>query len=203
MNKEFVKRFIVSTIGITVLGLSISLISWHFKLVTSGLPGYALILNYLTRFPLSTGLFIANTVILLIALILAGKSAGIKGIYGYTLLSLVIAFSKSAFSLTQVQLDSLLLNIFLYILQGSIAAFAISFVVYNKFSFGSYSSLLPITDKYWPITPPKLFFILDFILSLITAYYFGIQTGIFLLINAGAFFLVFQFTLKCLNRAAK
>jgi len=203
MNKEFVKRFIVSTIGITVLGLSISLISWHFKLVTSGLPGYALILNYLTRFPLSTGLFIANTVILLIALILAGKSAGIKGIYGYTLLSLVIAFSKSAFSLTQVQLDSLLLNVFLYILQGSIAAFAISFVVYNKFSFGSYSSLLPITDKYWPITPPKLFFVLDFILSLITAYYFGIQTGIFLLINAGAFFLVFRFTLKCLNRATK
>lgn len=200
MNKDSLKQFAISTLGIVVLGLSISLISWHFKLVTSGLPGYALILNYLTNFPLATGLFIANTIILVLALMFAGKTAGLKGVYGYTLLSVVISLSKSIFSLSQVSLDSLALNIFLCVLQGSLAAFAISFVVYNKFSFGSYSSLLPITDKYYPISPPKLFLILDFILSLITAYYFGLQTGIFLLINAGAFFITFHYTLKWLNR---
>jgi uncharacterized membrane-anchored protein YitT (DUF2179 family) len=200
ISKKDLVAFVISFVGITVLALSITCISWRYTLVTSGLPGYALILNYKTHFSVGTALFIANTLILLATLVFAGKSAGIKGLLGYTYLSFVIDSAKKIFHLTQTVLPSLPVNIALYIAQGAIAACAIGFVVHNKYSFGSYSSLLPITDKYLKISPPVLFFLLDFILTLITAYFFGMQKGLFLLVNAGAFFASFNYTLKFLQK---
>lgn len=198
--KEELKSLLISIVGITILGLSITLISWQFKLVTSGLPGYALILNYKTGVSVGTALFAANTIILLITLIVAGKSAGLKGFFGYGYLSLVVDLTKKTFNLHQVIIPSLQINIFLYVFQGLIAACAIGFIVYNKYSFGSYSSILPITDKYLKIHPPVLFFILDLILAVMTAYLFSFDKGILLLINAGAFFISFHYALKLLTR---
>lgn len=195
IKKEF-KPFFISLIGVTILGLSLSLISWQYKLVTSGLPGYALILNYKSTISVGIALFVANTIILLIALLVVGKSTGIKGFLGYTYLSFVIDISKKIFNLNQSIIPSLPINILLYIIQGLVAACAIGFVVSNNYSFGSYSSMLPIVNKYFKIHPPVFFFIMDFLLALITAYFFGIQSGIFLLVNAGAFFISFHYTLK-------
>ncbi|OGK23627.1 hypothetical protein A3C25_00740 [Candidatus Roizmanbacteria bacterium RIFCSPHIGHO2_02_FULL_38_11] len=197
------KSFIVSVIGITVLGLSISLISWKYRLVTSGLPGYALIINYLTNLSVGTVLLISNTFILILALLIAGKSAGIKGIFGYVYLSLVIDGSKKLLNLSQVSTPVFPKNILFYIFQGSIAACAIAFVIHNNYSFGSYSSMLPVVDKFVKISPAKFMFILDFILILITIYFFGLEKGVFLLINATAFFVSLSYTLKIINNKKK
>lgn len=77
-NKRNLKSFFISILGITILGLSISLISWRYRLVTSGLPGYALIVNYSTKISVGSALLIGNTIILLLALLIAGKTAGLN-----------------------------------------------------------------------------------------------------------------------------
>lgn len=199
IKKEF-KPFITSFVGITILALSITLISWKYKLVTSGLPGYALVVNYKTHISVGTALFISNTAILLVALFVAGKSAGLKGFIGYSYLSFVIDATKKIFNLTQTVIPSLPVNILLYVVQGIIAACAIGLVIHNNYSFGSYSSMLPVTDKFKKIHPPIFFFIMDTVLAVITSYFFGVQNGIFLLINAGAFFISFHYTLKFLKQ---
>jgi uncharacterized membrane-anchored protein YitT (DUF2179 family) len=66
------KDFIISTIGITGLALSIDIFSWQFKLISSGLPGYALIVNYLTGFSVGGMLFIANSIVLITAFFYCG-----------------------------------------------------------------------------------------------------------------------------------
>lgn len=203
LKKEVAKSFIISTLGITILGLSISLISWRFKLVTSGLPGYALIFNYLTHVSVGTALLIGNTVILILSFLIAGKTAGIKGIYGYMYLSLIIDLPKQLFGLSQINTPSFPLNILLYIIQGTIAAGAIGFVIQNNYSFGSYSSMLPIADKFIKVSPAVFMFILDIFLTLVTTYFFGLEKGIFLLINATAFFFSLNYTLKLLNKKFK
>lgn len=169
--------------------------------MTSGLPGFALIVNYKTHLPVGTGLFIGNTLILISALVIVGKTTGLKGIYGYTYLSFIVDTSKKILGLTQTNIPSVPINILLYIFQGLIAGSAIGFVVYNKYSFGSYSSILPIAHKYIKVHPPTFFFILDFILALITTYFFGFQKGIFLMVNAGAFFISFHYILKFLQES--
>lgn len=194
------KSFIISTIGITILGLSISLISWKYKLVTSGLPGYALIFNYLTNISVGTALLIGNTIILLLAFLIAGKTAGIKGVYGYVYLSLIVDLPKKLFNLTQVNTPQFPYNIILYIAQGIIAASAIGFVLHNKYSFGSYSSMLPIADKFIKVSPAVFMFILDMLLALVATYFFSLQKGIFLLINASSFFFSLNYTLKFLGK---
>lgn len=199
MQKQL-RQFVISTLGITILGLSISLISWKYKLVTSGLPGYALLVSYFTNVSVGTILIIMNTCILILALIIAGKSSGIKGTFGYLYLSVVIDLSKKILSMTQVAISSIPMNVILYIVQGLIAACAIGFVLHNGYSFGSYSSMLPIADKFIKISPAKFMFILDSILVVITGYFLGFDKGVYLLINAFAFFLSLNFTTQFLNR---
>lgn len=200
LRPEKIKSFIISTLGITILGLSISLISWRFKLVTSGLPGYALIFNYLTHTSVGTALLIGNTIILILSFLIAGKTAGIKGIYGYMYLSLIIDLPKKLFNLSQINTPPFPFDILLYIVQGAIAASAIGFVIQNNYSFGSYSSMLPIADKFIKVNPAVFMFILDIFLALVTTYFFGLEKGIFLLINASAFFFSLNYTLKLLNK---
>ena len=193
------KKIAYSTIGIIILGSAINLISWKFHLISSGLPGYALIANYLTGFSVGSFLFITNSIILGLSFLIVGKTAGLRGVYGYAMLSVYIDYSRNLFNLQQIAINSLSTNIFLIILQGIIAPIGIAIVMANGYSFGSYSSMMPIVNKFSDINAPKFFFIADFILSLITFYFFGIQSALLLLLNAAVFFLVFKSALKFIN----
>ncbi len=197
--QEEIKHFLIASFGIIVLGLSITLLSWQYTLISSGLPGYGLIINYLTKFPLGTLLIIANSTILFFSFVIAGKTSGIRGVYGYIFLSLVIDYSKKIFLLKQIILHSFAISALLISFQGFIAPIAISVVILNKYSFGSYSSLLPIFDKIHPVSPPKLFLFLDAILVFITFFLFGFNKAFLLAINALVFFVVFKYSLKYLS----
>ena len=107
---EEIYRLVISTIGIIILGLAINLLSWQFRLVSGGLPGYGLVVNYLTGISVGTFLLISNTIVLLVSLLVTDKTAGFRGIYGYVFLSLFIDVS-------------------------------------HDYSFGSYSSMLPVINK--------------------------------------------------------
>jgi uncharacterized membrane-anchored protein YitT (DUF2179 family) len=196
LNKKSVYSFLFSTLGILILALSINLLSWQFKLVSSGLPGYALAVNYLSGFPVAYALLIANTIILLLNFILVGKTAGIKGIYGYITLSIFIELTKSVLNLKQFELNNFAIQTLLLCAQGLIAPIGISLAIVNKYSFGSYSSLIPIVDKFYKISPPVMFFVLDAILTIIITIFFGWEKGLLLLINAGVFFVSFKYSLK-------
>ncbi len=187
--------FGLSSLGIIILGLSINLLSWQFKLVSGGFPGYALVLNYLTGFPVGESLLIANTLVLIISLFVAGKTAGLKGIYGYTFLSIFIEFSKQFLHLHQIVISSLVTNIILASLQGFTASIGIALVITCGYSFGSYSSMLPIADRIRKISPPIFFFFFDSVLTLITWMFFGINKAFLLFVNAGVFFLTFKYAL--------
>lgn len=201
--KKELKPFLLSTFGIAFFALCVDLISWQFKLVTGGLTGYALILNYVTGVSVGTGLLIGNTVILLVSFLIVGKTAGIRGIYGYVILSFFIDFFKNVFGLHQIVETAFFTNLFLVVLQGSVASFFVSFVMISKYSFGSYSSIYPIISKYKKISYPLFFFAMDFLLSLLATYLYGWQKGILLLANAGAFFVTSKLILPILNKRIK
>ena len=198
LNKELFP-FLISTICFIPFALSINYFSWQFRLVSGGFPGYALVVNYLTGFSVGTFLLLINTIVLIANFLFVGKTQGLKGVYGYVFLSLIIDFTRKAANLTQFNSTNLVFNIFSLSAQGLIGGIAIGIIIGLGYSFGSYSSLVLLINKFWKITSPAFFFLMDFILAIITSYFFGIQRGILLLINAVIFYFAFKYTLKCLK----
>lgn len=199
--KNELRRLILSTIGIIILGIAINFLSWKYKLVSGGFPGYALNVNYLTGFPVGTSLLIANTAVLVLSLLVAGKTAGLRGIYGYTLLSVFIEVSKRLLNLRQVEVPSVFTNLLLTSVQGFIASIGIALVIVNGYSFGSYSSVVPIIDRVKKIPAPVTFLFFDLILAVLTLYFFGFEKAVFMLVNALIFYLTFNQSLKILNKS--
>jgi uncharacterized membrane-anchored protein YitT (DUF2179 family) len=185
-----------------ILGLSINLLSWQYKLVSGGLPGYGLAINYVTGFPVGMFLLIINTVILALSFVIAGKTAGFRGVYGYAFLSIFIDLSRSLLNLKQIALADLPSSILLTTLQGIIAPIGIAIVMANGYTFGSYSSMVPIINKFLKISAPKFFFVMDFILTIITLFFFGVKVAGLLLLNAAVFFIVFKYALSLTNKVS-
>ncbi|MBU0975655.1 MAG: YitT family protein [Patescibacteria group bacterium] len=199
ISKAFIKKelrpFLYSTIGIIVLGLSINLISWKFKMVSGGLPGYGLVVNYITDFPLGVFLLISNTIILILQFLIAGKTTGIRGIYGYVLLSIFIEATRKFFNINLAEVEGLK-NLSLIALQGFLGGFSIALVVAYDYSFGSYSSIFPIVRKFIDIKAPTLFLLFDALLVVTTTIAFGFEKGYLLLVNAVVFYFSFKLFLR-------
>lgn len=195
-----VERLVVASLGIMMLALSINFFSWKFKLVSGGFPGYALDINYISHFPVGTFLLILNTFVLVLSFFIAGKTAGLRGVYGYVFLSFFIDWSKNVLHM-QLTPDPVLLHNILYtILQGATAPVAIALVMANGYSFGSYSSVMPIIRKFSNISAPRFFLIMDSLLALLTFILFGLQRAVLMYINAGVFFVVFRLALPFAER---
>ncbi len=198
MNKKIVRelyRLVISSFGIILLGLSINYLSWRYRLVSGGFPGYALDINYVLHFPVGMTLLIANTIVLLLSFVIAGKTAGLRGVYGYVLVSFFIDSSKNFLHIQQVAHEPLVSYMFFTITQGTSAALAIALVMANGYSFGSYSSIMPIVRKFSRISAPKFFLLMDTVLGILTFALFGLQRAVLMYINAAVFFVVFRLAL--------
>lgn len=195
-----IRQFLISTIGIFILACAISFISWKFKLVTNGLPGYALIINYTFGVSDALVLFLMNTVILSLCWAIAGKSNGLKAVYGYTLLSVLMVVLRGGFGLEQTPAESIEMKLGLIVLQAILATFGIAVVIANTYSFGSYSSTIPIVQKFFEITPPKIFLLYDIALMLLTLIVFGVERAFLLAINVITFFIFFNLFLKLFKK---
>lgn len=199
VQKE-IKPFVFSTMGMATLALTINIFSWRYRLVSGGFPGYGLVINYLTDIPLGIFLLVSNTIILLLAFLIAGKTVGIRGVYGYVFFSLFIEFSREILSFEQITIDSFSTNLILSILQGVFGPLGVSLVVASSYSFGNYTSIFPIVKKYINISAPLLFFLLDMLLSVITLILFGVEMGLLLVVNAVVFFICFKCELRVVEK---
>ena len=193
-------RLLAASVGIMLLALSINYFSWKFLLVSGGFPGYALDINYLSHFPVGTFLLILNTIVLVLSFFIAGKTAGLRGVYGYVFLSFFIDWSKTMLHIRQTPDPLLFHNVIYTILQGATAPAAIALVMANGYSFGSYSSVMPIIRKFSSISAPRFFLIMDSILALLTFFLFGLQRAVLMYVNAGVFFVVFRKALPFAER---
>lgn len=196
-NKKEIKEFILASIGILLLVLSINFISWKYQIVSGGMPGYALAANFMWGIPIGLTLFIVNSIILLMSLLILGKGAGIKGIYGYILISFLIEFTRNFFNIQQVDLATPIIQIILVTIQGLTAPIGIALVLQNGYSFGSWSSLYPIINKFYKkLEAPLFFFMMDITLTVIVTLTFGWFKGLLLCINSIVFFFAFKWIMN-------
>lgn len=191
------RQFAVATAGILLLAINIDVLSWQFKIVTGGMPGYALALNYLLHIPVGAFLLVINSIILVLLTIVDGKTAGLKAIYGYILLSVSVEFFRQTLNISSQDSTDLALIFLVSFMQGITAPIAIAMVLRNGYTFGSWTSLYPIATRVWRhVTAPQFFFLMDGILTVIVLVTLGPIKALLLLVNAVAFFFSFRFCMS-------
>lgn len=198
------KAFLYATLAIAVYAVFVNLLAWKYQLITGGSVGYALIINYLIGYSVGTILLVANTILIFIAVLLAGARFGVKTIYGYITLSIFTDLSRHLLGLSQTQTNAILLQIINTGLFGIIGGLAVAIIISQGYSVGGYTALVPIAKRYAKLTPPQLMLILDSALVLITLFIFGFDHTLALVVNAGAFFLSLRASLQIIkNRNEK
>lgn len=183
-NKKLIRETLIVTAANFIVALLVNLLAWKFKLVSGGLTGYALFINILSGLPTGTVLLTMNIILLLLALVIAGKGPGMRGIYGFVTLSTFLDLTRSLFNIQQVQTPSFITTLIIITILSIAMGTAISVILANNYSVGAYSTLYVVIKKFIDIPAQNVFFTVDFILAILTGVFLGFNKGLLLIANA-------------------
>ena len=113
--KKLIKEYIYIALGCLVMAVGVSQFLLPNELSTGGFSGIAIIVYYLTNYPMGTIMLILNIPLLLIAYFKVGKQLFIRSIYGTVLFSVFVDILDQINPLTQ---DKFLACIYGGILMG-------------------------------------------------------------------------------------
>lgn len=129
---------------------------------SGGLTGLCTIIQYGTGIPIGWTYPILNVILLLLGFLVLGKGFGIKTIYVIALTSLLFDILPQ-FPQLEVMMDEKLL---VALVGGLMEAVGIGLVLQRGGSTGGTDIIAMIINKYWPISPGKVYLYTDiFIIS--------------------------------------
>ena len=99
--KKLIKEYVYIAIGSLLMAVGVSQFLLPNELSTGGFSGIAIIVHYLTDYPMGTTMLILNIPLLLIAYFKVGKQLFIRSIYGTVLFSVFVDILDQINSLTQ------------------------------------------------------------------------------------------------------
>lgn len=132
-------------------------------LASGGLTGLCTIIQYGTGIPIGWTFPVINVLLIIMAVLALGKSFGFKTIY-------VIAFSSLMFEVLpkfpQLQVTDIPDMLLVALVGGAMEAVGIGLVLLRGGSTGGTDIIAMIINKYWPVSPGRVYIILDlFIIS--------------------------------------
>lgn len=129
---------------------------------SGGLTGLCTIIQYGTGIPIGWTYPILNVILLLLGFLVLGKGFGIKTIYVIALTSLLFDILPQ-FPQLEVMMDE---KILVALVGGLMEAVGIGLVLQRGGSTGGTDIIAMIINKYWPISPGKVYLYTDiFIIS--------------------------------------
>ncbi|MCF0175277.1 MAG: YitT family protein [Bacteroidales bacterium] len=163
---HLIKEYVVITFGVFIYAMGWELFFFPNKLASGGLTGLCTIIEYGTGFPTSVSYAVLNMLLLGLAVLLLGKSFGIKTIFAIGMSSFFLwMLSLPAFEPLYVRLD----NRFLVAVVGSLVeGVGIGFTLMAGGSTGGTDIIAMIVNKFYPISLGKAYFTMDlFIVALL------------------------------------
>lgn len=170
------KEYIIITFGIALVAFSIEYFQAPNNIAAGGVTGIAIIMNALMP-NLSRGIvsLILNGVLFLVAIIFIGGKFGIKTIYSSLGLSGAIWIIEKFLNPTAITSDLMIATIF-----GSlISALGLALVFNENASTGGTDILAKILNMFFHIEMGKSLLLVDFIITLVSAFVFGIDVALY------------------------
>lgn len=155
------------------VGCAIYVLGWtSFMLpsgvVSGGLTGASAILEMATGIPLDVFYFVLNTLLIVLATLVLGKSFGVKTIYAIIVSTLLLRlFSGDAFNFLKCLPGQPLYvseKILIPVIGGLMEAFGIGLIFLRGGSTGGTDILAMLVNKFWPISPGRFYLYSDLII---------------------------------------
>ena len=129
-------------------------------LASGGLTGLCTILQYGTGIPIGVTYPVLNTMLLVIAFLSLGKGFGIKTIYAIALTS-VLFDVLPMFPQLNVMMDDKLL---VALVGAAMESVGLGLVLLRGGSTGGTDIIAMIINKYWPISPGRVYLVTDLVI---------------------------------------
>jgi uncharacterized membrane-anchored protein YitT (DUF2179 family) len=156
--------YILMTIGTLIYCMGWTSLLIPNGLASGGLTGFCTILQYGTGIPIGWSFPILNAFLLLLATLVLGKSFGFKTIYVIALSSLLFEVLPKFPALEVTTIPDLFL---VALVGGALEAVGIGITLLRGGSTGGSDIIAMIINKYWPVSPGKVYMIMDiFIVAL-------------------------------------
>lgn len=173
MNTSKVLK-VLKEYGVITLGLILFVIGWSVflvpnNLVGGGVTGLASIIQYATKGVIKVGYsyFVINTILLVLGLIVLGKSFGGKTIYAIIFASVALTFAEDVIPKDIVQTLAIdngkLLSV---IMGGIIVGLSIGMTMSQGGSTGGTDIIALIINKYRNMSPGTVIYLIDIVIIL-------------------------------------
>ena len=185
------------------LGCVIFAFAWEAFLISNhiasgGVAGICTVINFCTGIPVSWSYIVLNIVLLAVGFLVLGNGFGLKTIYCIALTTVLFdILPRTPFIMSLAEtplLDDKILN---PIIGGLIEAIGINFIFQRGGSTGGTDVVALILNKFWPISPGKVYMCLDvfIIASVLLAPGMGIKDMVYGYIAMLSFTLFLDFLL--------
>ena len=185
------------------VGCLIFCVAWEAFLISNhiasgGLAGICTVINFCTGIPVSWSYIVLNSLLLGIGFLVLGKGFGVKTIYCIALTTVMFdILPKMPFIANLAEhpiLDDKVLN---PIIGGLLEAVGINFIFKRGGSTGGTDVIALILNKFWPVSPGKVYMCLDvfIIASVLLAPGMGIKDMVYGYIAMLSFTLFLDFLL--------
>ena len=149
--------------AIVSFGTLLYCLAWTSFLIPNGTSsgggtGLCTIIYFATGLPVAYSFFALNAILLILAFISLGKSFGFKTIYVIILSSVLLEFLPDYVQLV-VHFDNRLL---ISVVGGLVEAVGIGIILLRGGSSGGTDIAAMIINKYWPVSPGKVYLYSDF-----------------------------------------
>lgn len=156
--------------GILTIGVLLFTFAWGAFMIpnnmsSGGLTGFCTIIQIATagKIPVSLSNVVINAILLLIAFLIMGKGFGFKTIYCIIMSSVMFQLISELPMLHAVQGNFLYVSnpILIPLFAGLMEAISVTLIFGVGGSTGGTDILALIINKYWPISPAKVFMFMD------------------------------------------
>ena len=175
MRTDKIKDFVLLTIGVLLVAISVVYFFEPNNITAGGITGLAIVINnYLPSIPIGVLMLIMDAILYVVAFLIIGSKFGGKSIYASIVLSTFI-YILEKFAPFNITNDLMLATVFGTI----ISALGMAIVFNANASTGGTDIIAKILNKFFHIEIGKSLLIVDFLVTLLGAVTFGINIGLY------------------------
>lgn len=180
--KEWIKRFILITIGALLMAVALELFLVPNQLLDGGIVGISIIVSHLTGLPLGFFIFLLNLPFFFLGYKQIGKSFAFSTAYAIIVLSLATAFLHSVPAFIQ---EKFLVTIF----GGAILGIGVGLVIRYGGSLDGSEILAIIISGKTPFSVGEIVMLINFFIFIVAGFIFTWESAMYSVI---AYFIAFK-----------
>lgn len=179
MWKKGIKDYLIITIGILLVAISLEYFFIPNDIAAGGISGLAIVINnYIPALTPGPLVFIMDLILFVIGFIFLGRNFGVKSIYASFSLSVMMIIIEKVFKPQAITDDLILATIF----GAMISAVGMAIIFNVNAGTGGTDTIAKIMNKYFHVDIGKGLLAVDFIITSLGAIAFGINVGLYALL---------------------